>query len=240
VVRDDVFENPGEGPVNRAATAQVWDDHWQSIDSRSSFFGRIASVVRTQLLSRAVCHYAERFFPGEGVFLECGCGTAQSSARIARKNRRMIALDFSLPALQAARRVPIFDGEVQGDIFHLPAADDSVSGIWNLGVMEHFSAADGRRILEEFRRVLKPGACAVLFWPPKFGSSRWVLGPIEAFLSWKRKTPVRFFPDEVNRIRSREHARRTLAEAGLEVAAADLTPRDGFIHLVVVGRKPRT
>ena len=216
----------------------VWDRHWATLSGRSSLFGRVASLVRTQLLSRAVRHYAEAFFPAPGLFVEAGCGTAQSSSRLDGRARTLAALDFSLLALREARRVPVFGAFVEADIFRLPFRANSVSGLWNLGVMEHFEAPAGRLVLEEFRRVLKPGSVALLFWPPEFGASRLVLAPVETLVSFFRKTPFRFFPDEVNRLRSREHARQTLLEAGFEPAAVDLTPRDLFIHLVVVARKP--
>jgi SAM-dependent methyltransferase len=150
-----------------------------------------------------------------------------------------VALDFSASALSEARAVPAFAAFLQSDIRRLPFGSDSVAGIWNLGVLEHFDREDTRRILSEFRRVLKPGASAILFWPPEFGSSRWVLGPIERWRSRRAGRPVRFFPDEVNRLQSRRHARESLSESGLEAAAVDFTPRDGFIHIVVVARKPR-
>lgn len=149
-----------------------------------------------------------------------------------------MALDFSSAALLQARAVPVFRGFLQGDIFRLPLRDSSVTGVWNLGVMEHFSPADTRSILEEFRRILKPGAHAILFWPPEFGSSRWVLGPLERWKSRKGRPVFRFFPDEVNRLRSKKHARTALAEAGLESAAIAFNLRDGLIHVVVVARKP--
>jgi len=126
---------------------------------------------------------------------------------------------------------------VRGDIHALPFRDGSLAGIWNLGVMEHFPPAEGRAILEETARVLRPGACAVLFWPPEKGLSRLVLAPVEWLRSRPGK-PFRFFPDEVNRLTSRRHARQTLEAAGLEPVAADFTPRDAFIHIVAVGRKP--
>jgi len=216
----------------------VWDRHWATLSGRSSLFGRVASSVRRQLLSRAVRHYAAAFFPADGVFVEAGCGTAQSSCRLGGGGRTLSALDFSLPALREARRVPAFASFVQADVFRLPFREDSISGLWNLGVMEHFEASAGRLVLEEFRRVLKPGATAILFWPPEFGASRLVLAPVEALVSFFRKTPFRFFPDEVNRLRSRGQARQMLLEAGFEAAAVDVTPRDLFIHLVVVARKP--
>ncbi len=217
---------------------ETWDRHWVEIRPEASLFGRIASVVRTQLLSRAVKGYAERFFPTEGVIVEMGCGTAQSSSRLPRARRTAAALDFSAAALREARKVTVFAASVQGDIERLPFASGSLSGIWNLGVMEHFEAGRGVGILKEFRRVLRPGARAVLFWPPEFGSSRLVLGPVEALRSRVTGREFRFFPDEVNRLRSKAHGKALLEQAGLEAEALEFSPRDGFIHLVVVARRP--
>lgn len=220
------------------ATRQTWDAHWRTRVRGDSAFGLLASAVRRSLLSRAVRSYAERWFPKEGFFVEMGCGSAESSARLSRGlGRRYVALDFSRAALERARVNPVFSGYLQGDVFSLGLRDDCLSGIWNLGVMEHFTAEEGVSILAEFRRVLRPGGVAVLFWPPEFGSSRLVLAPIEAVRSVGRREPFRFFPDEVNRLRSLRHARDMARQAGLEPVAADFGPRDAFIHVVLVARR---
>ena len=218
--------------------ARVWDDHWAALSGSRSIFGRIASLVRTGLLSRAVRAFTDEHFPGDGVFVEAGCGTAESSSRIDPAGRTLVAMDISRLAVRAARRVPVFRGLMQGDLFRLPLRDGSVAGLWNLGVMEHFEPDEGRALLREFARVLRPGGVALLFWPPEFGASRLLLAPIEALRS-RPSAPFRFFPDEVNRLRSRAHATAMLEGTGLEPAALSFGPRDLFIHLVVVARKPR-
>ena len=157
--------------------ARVWDLHWAALSGRNSLFGRIASLVRTELLSRAVRAFADAHFPEDGVLVEAGCGTAESSSRLDPRGRTLVALDISRLAVRAARRVPAFRGLVQGDLFRLPFRDGSVAGLWNLGVMEHFPPDEGRTLLSEFARVLRPGGVALLFWPPEFGSSRLVLAP---------------------------------------------------------------
>jgi SAM-dependent methyltransferase len=215
-----------------------WESHWHTTAERPSLVGRIASAVRSQILSRAVRWYADAYFDAEGIFVECGCGTGQSSARVRRARRRLVALDFSPAALRQAGRVSVFTDRVQADIRRLPFRDASVRGIWNLGVMEHLDGESAVGVLSEFRRVLKPGGVAMLFWPPQFGSSRWVLAPVEWLLSRGRDHPYRVFPDEVNRIRSRAHAVETVRAAGLEPVATDFTIRDAFIHIVVVARRP--
>ncbi|MEA2694138.1 MAG: hypothetical protein QOJ16_3525 [Acidobacteriota bacterium] len=219
---------------------EIWDRHWRALQGgEASFFGALASLVRRTILCRAVRHYSDRWFPAAGVLVETGCGTGQSSARMRRLGRRFVGFDFSLPALLAARGGTMpHQFLVRGDIHALPFRDGSLAGIWNLGVMEHFPPAEGQAILRETARALGPGACAVLFWPPELGLSRLVLAPVEWLRSCLSGRPFRFFPDEVNRLTSRRHARETLAAAGLEPVAADFTPRDAFIHIVAVGRKP--
>jgi SAM-dependent methyltransferase len=228
---------------------QIWDRHWGELEGGDrSLFGALASLVRRTILCRAVHHYTSRYFPPRGLFVEAGCGTAQASARIALLERTLVAVDFSLPALLAARGAAARGAAARGaaphhhficgDIRHLPFQDGAVAGLWNLGVMEHFEPQDGREILGELRRILAPGGCAILFWPPEFGLSRWVLAPFEWLRSRRSGRPFHFFPDEVNRLRSLPHARETLRGGGLEPVAADFTPRDAFIHVVAVGRRP--
>jgi SAM-dependent methyltransferase len=217
---------------------EVWDRHWRSLDSESTVFGRLASLVRKGILRRAVRHYTERYFPASGLFVETGCGTAQASASVEPRARRLVGFDLSLPALLAARAHPPHRHVLGGDLRHLPFPNGSVAGIWNLGVMEHFPPEQGAEILRELRRVLAPGGHAILFWPPSFGSSRWVLGPIEWVRTRVSGRPFHFFPDEVNRLTSRDHARRMVRAGGLEPVAVDFSAWDCFIHMVVVARKP--
>lgn len=217
---------------------EEWDAHWARLAGPASTFGRIATLVREQILSRAVLSYAERYLPRRGILVEMGCGSAESSRRVPRAVRNLVALDFSAGALRQARVAGVFGSFVQGDLERLPFGAATVDGAWNLGVLEHFEEEKGIRILAELRRVLKPGGVAVLFWPPEFGSSRLVLAPIEAFRSRTSGRPFLFFPDEVNRLRSKAHARQVLAAAGLEPVAVDFSPRAAFIHVVVVARRP--
>jgi SAM-dependent methyltransferase len=217
---------------------QVWERHWRSLGGKSALFGTMASLVRKLVLRPAVAHYAETYFPAEGVFIDAGCGTGQASAAIPARRRRLVGFDFSLAALAQARRAGPYKSMTGGDIRSLPFRDGSVAGLWNLGVMEHFEQEDGIAILRELRRVLVPGGTAVLFWPPELGSSRWLLAPIEWVRTRLSGRSFHFFPDEVNRLRSRRHAREILEAAGFEPVALDYTFRDCLIHLVVVARKP--
>ena len=73
--------------------------------------------------------------------------------------------------------------------------------------MEHFEASDGLELLVELERILRANGTVILFWPPMFGLSWWALAPFE----WERRRlsrrEFRFFPDEVNRLRSKRQVR---------------------------------
>ena len=96
---------------------------------------------------------------------------------------------------------------------------------------------DGIAALRELRRTLSAGGVVVLFWPPTYGLSRWVLLPFEALVSVITGRRFRFFPDEVHRLGSRRAGRAVLTAAGFDPLAADFTFRDAFNHLVLVGRR---
>lgn len=216
---------------------EVWDRHWRGLRGERSLFGRLASLVRRSILCRAVRHYTGRYFAREGWLADAGCGTGQASAQIEPAARRLLGLDFSLEVLLEARRTSSYRALVRCDIRHLPLRDGSLSGVWNLGVMEHFPRPEGEAILREFARVLRPGGIALLFWPPEMGSSRLVLGPVEWVKTRVTGRRFEFFPAEVNRLRSFRHARAMLQGGGLEPVGVHFSFHDIFIHFVVVGRK---
>jgi SAM-dependent methyltransferase len=224
-------------PSSPAGERVNWNRHWKDLQEKRAWFGKLASWVRRAILSRAVEHYTETRFATRGIFVEAGCGTGEASSRVRSEGRLLVGLDFSVAALLSARGKPPYRALVGGDLRSLPFRDGSLDGIWNLGVLEHFEPADGNAVLVEMRRTLAAGGVALLFWPPHFGLSRLVLAPIEWLRSAATGRRFRFFPDEVNRMRSRRHGRETLSAAGLQPLAVAFTPHDAFIHLVVIGRK---
>ncbi len=57
------------------------------------------------------------------------------------------------------------DVRLGGDIFCLPFQRNSVDGVWNVGVMEHFTHDQIDQIMREFHRVLKPKGQFVITTP---------------------------------------------------------------------------
>ena len=139
--------------------AREWDAHWER--QQHGAFGRLCSAYRWLVRSRCVKRYIEKYFPTEGVFAECGCGSGETSQRLEglsrsfsrgpqgsapptgpQRGRTYLAVDFCARALDRALIQPCYTAGVQSDIRALPFRDGSLDGLWNLGVLEHFETDD--------------------------------------------------------------------------------------------------
>jgi SAM-dependent methyltransferase len=199
--------------------ATGWNAHWAQLD-RSRVIGRLFSIYRRQIRAHCVARYINRYFPARGIFAECGCGSGETSSRLG-KERTTIAVDFSEHALRQALRFPVLHAGVLSDIRELPFRDESLDGLWNLGVMEHFSSDNQLLILREFHRVLKPGARMLLWWPPPYGLDHLIL----------RRFGL--FPDEPGRL-NRQEVIAIAQAAGFDEVRVDFPISDGFTELVLI------
>lgn len=216
---------------------QDWDDYWLA-QNNDSFFSKCCTFHRKYFISFMVRNIIERYFPREGIFIECGSGSTESSSRILRYQRKFIALDISFTALQRGRAIGFADHLLCGNIFQLPLKKNSVEGIWNLGVMEHFHEREIAALLNEFYRIVKKGGYVILFWPPVFGSTQMVLNSVEAVYNKLSKSKkIQFFPNEVSVLRSREHAEHIVSQTPFRLQRTHFSPRDIYTYYTLVLKK---
>jgi SAM-dependent methyltransferase len=148
----------------------------------------------------------------------------------------LVALDLIRPLLDYCH--PVMDVKICGDVFALPFADNSVDGIWNVGVMEHFTHDQIDRILTEFHRVLKPGARVILLWPAAFSPPQRILRVLEWFINMRpRPAKFRFHPDEISLIRSPKHGRQVLNRNRFRPVAIDIGLRTLGAFETLIGEK---
>jgi SAM-dependent methyltransferase len=216
-----------------------WTEHW-SPDNQEIASQRFFSFYRQAVFARAVAWFVDRYFPASGVLVEAGCGTAETSMRIDKRGgaRTLVAIDLVRPVLDRCHRV--MDVRVCADIFTLPFQNDSLDGVWNVGVMEHFTHAQIDAIMREFRRVLKPGSRVLLLWPATFSIPQRILRVLEFFINLRRADKFRFHPDEISKLRSPAQGRDVLHRNGFRTVAIDIGLRTLMGFETLIGEKDST
>ena len=220
------------GKVNE----EIWDRHWtKKKGMRNLFFDKAATFYRKYLIATQVRVYVERYFSLKGTFLELGSGTSETSIRISKQNRMLGAVDFSSYALSSAKKSRIMDFCIQADILRLPLKTASIDGIWNVGVMEHFTRDELVKILREFNRVLREDGCCVLFWPWALAPSHLIFSSYETILG-KIGIHKQVFPKTYSMFKRRKAVEEIMLKAGfMEVNFHP--PLFDFTHWVVVSKK---
>ena len=215
----------------------AWTEHW-SDSNQHSVSQRFFSFYRKAVFARAVAYFVDRYLPAEGLLVEAGSGTSETSMLIDKRDgsRTLLALDLIRPVLERCH--PVMDVRVCGDIFKLPFQNNSLDGIWNVGVMEHFTHEQIDAILREFRRALKPGGRIVLLWPAKFSIPQRILRILEWFINLRRGADkFRFHPDEISQLRSVRQGKEVLGRNGFRPVAIDIGLRTLMAFETLVGEK---
>jgi SAM-dependent methyltransferase len=218
---------------------QEWDEYWaKAPKTHNRMYDRIAVFYRKYIIKPYLRRYFSRSMKEKSLLLHAGCGSGQVEEGII-ETRTVIGLDISANALSIYRQTHPGSGLVRGDIMATAFKEKSFDGIYNLGVMEHFSDGEIHRILGEFHRVLKDDGVIILFWPPRYGATVIVLKGIHFFLNTVLRKNVRLHPDEPSLIRSGKQAKSIAESAGFRLVAYDFGIRDLFTYAVLVLEKQR-
>jgi dolichol-phosphate mannosyltransferase len=216
---------------------QNWDTYWSVNKSGWHFaYDVAAALYRKYLIGPSLDHMVKRTFKRGDRVLHAGCGGGEVDIGL-HEYLRILPLDISVNALNWYRRVHGDCEVLHGSIFQIPLPDKSLDGVYNLGVMEHFTDEEITAIFREFRRVLKDDAKILLFWPPEFGLSVRFIKGLTRILQLAGRKDVKFHPDEITRVRSREHVQGLLRRGGFELDEYNFGARDLFTQVMLVGRK---
>ncbi len=216
---------------------QGWDSYWDDEGTKSSpLYATIATIYRKAVIARRLNAQIRRNFPPKSRLLHAGCGSGQVDVCF-QNEMEIFAVDSSLKALtRYTRTVPEAKCVRHASILALPFPAASFDGIYNLGVMEHFSRDQILTILREFRRVLKPGGRILLFWPHTRATSVAVLSCWRALRSMNPRTTVPLHPPEISLIRSKKWIHDLLREAGFTLESYEFNWRDFWVQAVITAR----
>lgn len=163
--------------VNLTQAEQKEKNHWNKEYARN--FGVEKFPEISQYWWKADYQEENSFFlqnfnlTKESVTLEAGSGSGNSSLLLAKSVRKVTLLDISENSLKSSlalakyHRVKNFD-LVKGSIFKLPFSADSFDFTFNIGVIEHYSLVEIRKIVTEMIKVTKPDGYICLGVPNKY------------------------------------------------------------------------
>ena len=110
--------------------------------------------------------------------LEIGFGRGEFVYHCAKRGAKVTAIDYSPAALEIARETmaEFPDADLRtADCRDLPFDDDSFDRIYSGDVLEHVDFEDGVKMLQEIRRVLRPGGFVFIHTAPNTAFTHWVL-----------------------------------------------------------------
>jgi dolichol-phosphate mannosyltransferase len=218
---------------------QDWDSYWELGDRKKTHFlyNLIAQFYRKFIIKPNLNKFVLKTFLPDDSILHAGCGSGQVDSDIS-KLRPIIALDISPKALFLYEaHNPNVARLVHGSIFNIPLENSSLQGVYNLGVMEHFTENEIHLTLQEFHRVLSPKGRIILFWPHKFGSSVMALGLAHKILNKVSKKKVQLHPPEITYIHSKSQAELILKKSGFKMIEYSFSIADVFTQAIIVGEK---
>ena len=195
-----------------------------------------AQFYRRYLIEPLLTSVLTREFKPGTKLLHAGCGGGEVDRRVV-SDFQVTALDISPNALELYRsRHPGVEAVIK-NIFDLSDLSARFDGIYNLGVMEHFSPQEIIEILKQFNNVLIPGGKVVLLWPPVYGLSVIALHGIHFVLNKMLRRDIQLHPPEPTKVSSRRQIRSYLDAAGFHLRSMQFGPQDAFTYVVVVADK---
>jgi ubiquinone/menaquinone biosynthesis C-methylase UbiE len=147
-------------------------------------------------------------------------------------------IDISMEALSLYKKVNKDACElIHGSLFDIPRENESFDGIYNLGVLEHFSDEEIRKTLDEFHRVLKPEGKIIIFWPTRYSLSVLALKYTHYIMNNLLKKNIKLHPDEPSLLKSRKQALKVLKSSEFELLEYHYGIKDLFTQANIVGQK---
>ncbi len=215
-----------------------WDIYWSEQDKASNkTYDVFANFYRNNIIKRALNHFIFKHFTKGQTLLHAGCGSGKVDTDIVN-NYQVTALDISYTALRIYDSVNQQKAKiVQASIFEMPFDNETFDGVYDLGVVEHFTEDEIQQILLEFKRVLKTGGKICLFIPPIFGLTVQVLDTAHFVLNKILRKNIKLHPDEITRVRSKAHIKGLIEKAGFKFVEYYFGPKDAFTQIVIVGQK---
>lgn len=116
---------------------------------------------RRAIVWQAVCGYLQRFVDASGGLLELGAGYGEFSRYIEARRKWAMDLNPELTEKWPAEVEPV----IQSVMEEWPIEDDSLKTVFASNFFEHFTIAEGEKVLARAARALAPGGRLIVVQP---------------------------------------------------------------------------
>jgi len=128
--------------------------HWDHIKSRDAFY-----IQHTKIILNLV----DKF--GRGKIIDVGCGDGYITSQILKKFKEVAGEDISKEAIKIAKKKNPKISLVVATCTNLPFSDNSFDTVVASETLEHVNYNDGKMLLKEARRILKPQGKLIISTP---------------------------------------------------------------------------
>jgi ubiquinone/menaquinone biosynthesis C-methylase UbiE len=214
-----------------------WDYYWTiKQTSLHRVYDHIAVFYRQNIIKPHLGRFIHKYMKKNDIILHAGCGGGQVEEEIAG-SFTIIGMDISSNAITLYKQFHAEPNLILGDILSIGIKHESLDGVYNLGVMEHFSEDEIDGILREFHRIVKKDGVVILFWPPEYGSTVLFFKLVHFILNSVLRRNIFFQPPEPSRIRSKTWVAEKVKRSGFALEEISFGLEDFYTNMVVVLRK---
>jgi SAM-dependent methyltransferase len=186
--------DPAHGPLDQSTVN--WSEDLEEFHEESTRDHPIEVLTRTTMIQ-----LLGELAPTSTI-VEVGCSTGYLLEDLCREfpKARVVGFDLIASGLHKAHRALPDCQVAQADACALPVADDSADAVMSVNLLEH--VPDDTKALAEIRRILRPGATAVLVIPA--GPS--LYDYYDRFLHHERRYASRELADKARSVGLEVHA----------------------------------
>jgi dolichol-phosphate mannosyltransferase len=212
--------------------ARGWDHYWKAGESGGRlWYAYLASFYRKYFIVERLSRVLRKYFKEGDELYHIGCGSGEVDALVAR-SFRIVGVDTSNEARRLYQKnYP--KSEVRfGDILKT-SLTPQMSGIYSLGLVEHFSKNEIVAILKNMQASIVTAGRIVVFWPHRRAPSVFILRVATILRVFFGRNEA-LHPLEPSLLSSRREVEDIASLAGMKVIDYEYGPSDLWIQAAIV------